>query len=161
MLHGKQASRRVLGVGIDRVAEQKQLQHRQRDDETQSYRIAPHLQPLLAQESREAPDGECLHDASPLALSMWMNTSSRRGSASCQEWTAPSRDRMAFSRTARSVPAIRRARPNTAAASIPGVRRNRRASASKSPSVASKMTSPERAETSAAAPCTTIRPSAR
>src|ERR1700730_7656710 len=160
MLHGKQAGRKVLGVGIDRVAEQKQLHNRQRDDETQCYRVAPQLQPLLAQESREPPDGQCLQDSSPLTVSMWMNTSSRRGSASCQEVSAPPLGRTAFSSTARSVPAIRRARPNTAAASTPGVCRNRRASASKSPPVVSKMMSPEWAETSAAAPCTTMRPSA-
>src|ERR1700730_8838010 len=140
MLHGKEAGRKVLGVGIDRVAEQKQLQHRQRDVETQGYRVAPHLQRLPAQESREPPDGECLHDPSPFTLSMWMNTSSRRGSASCQVGAAPSLGRMALSSTARSVPAIRRARPNTAAAPTPGVRRNRRASTSKSPPIASKTT---------------------
>ena len=89
MLHRQQAGRQVLGVGIDRVAEQEQLHDRQRDDEAQRHRVAPHLDPFLAQQRHEPPEGECRHDPLPFTLSMWMNTSSRRGSTSCQERTAP------------------------------------------------------------------------
>ena len=83
-----------------------------------------------------------------------MNTSSRRGSASTQERAPPPLERSAVSSASRSVPATRSACPNTAAASMPGARRTRRAAASRSPPVASKMTRPDCAETSSAAPCT-------
>src|ERR1035437_269633 len=139
MIHGEQAGREVLGVGVDRVAEQKQLHHRQRDNESQCYRVAQYLQPLLAQERDESFEGECPHDSSPFTPSMWMKTSSRRGSTSCHKRAPLMPDRMAFSSAAPSVPAMRKACPNTAAASTPGAGRSCRAAASRSSPVASNV----------------------
>src|SRR6202035_4128050 len=143
MLDRKETCRQILGIGVDRVAKQKQLHDRQRDDEAQCYWIAHHLQPLLSQEGNEPIEGKCSHDSSSFTLSMWMNTSSRRGSASSQDRWPPPLDRSAVSSAARSVPAIRSACPNTAGASAPGAPRTRRAAVSKSPPVASKTTRPE------------------
>ena len=144
MIHGEQAGREVLGVGVDRVAEQKQLHHRQRDNESQCYRVAQDLQPLLAQERDESFEGECpsrflsLHaqHVDEYVFEARLDFVPGQGRRSCQSgWL--------ISSAARSVPAIRRARPNTAAASTPGVRRKCRAAVSRSSPVASKMTSPE------------------
>src|ERR1700722_9141063 len=99
----------MLRVGIDRVAEQKQLHHRQGDDHPQRERVAPDLDPLLAQNREEAFEGKGSHDD---LLNRWMNTSSSFGSTSRQaiSWST---DRVARPRAARSIPAMRSTRPNT------------------------------------------------
>src|SRR5262249_12366978 len=149
--------RQMLGIGVYRITEQEQLHHRQRDDQTQSHRIATHLDPFLAQHGQKASPGKCVHDAVFVWLSRWMNTSSSRGSTSRQVTPAPV-SRMARSSAARLAPAIYTARPNTVAASTPGSLRRRRAASSTAAPVASKVVKPARWATSLGAPCTTIRP---
>ena len=140
MVGREQPGRQVLGVGVDRVAEQKQLHHRQGDDHAQRQRVAPDLDPFLAQDGQEASEGEAAH-AGVLGrgrLSRWMNTSSSCGATSCQASAAPpSSDLVACSSAARSMPATWIADPNTAAASTPGMSRSLRAATSRSAPVAS------------------------
>ncbi len=93
-------------------------------------------------------------------LSMWMKTSSSRGSTSTQARPAPFVSIARFS-ASRSRLATRSARPNTAAASTPGVWRSATAARSTSSPVPSNVTRPEWATTAAAPPCTTMRPCAR
>jgi len=54
MRRRQQAGREVLGIGVDRVAKQEQLHDRQGDDHAQRHRVAPQLDPFLAQHRRNA-----------------------------------------------------------------------------------------------------------
>src|SRR5471032_3410732 len=131
MIHRQQAGRQMLGIGVDGVTEQEKLHHRQRDDHAQRQRVAPDLDPFLAQYGEEAPERETVHSAAvPGWLSRWMNTSSNRGGIARQT-SAPPSDRVAVSSAARSMPAMCSADPNTAADSTPGIARSTRAARSR------------------------------
>src|ERR1700736_2730692 len=139
MVGREQAGRQVLGIRVDRVAEQKQLHHRQGDDHAQREWVSPDLYPFLAQDRQEASKGDAGHEASLAErLSRWMNTSSSRGATSCQTSPRPpSSDLVACSSATRSRQATWSADPNTAAASTPGMLRSLRAARSRFAPVAS------------------------
>src|SRR5262249_58977503 len=103
---------KVLGVGVDGVTKQEELHHRHGDDEAQRDGVAPNLDPFLAQQSEQPFDGDHPRNAPCCTASMWMKTSSRRGSTSCQDSAALRMVPMLLSSAERSVPATRTARPN-------------------------------------------------
>src|SRR5215472_16452677 len=102
MLGGQQAGRQILGISVDRVSEQEQLHDRKDDDQAKRHRIAPHLDPFLAQERAQALEGQAAHLVLSPAVNWWIKTSSRRGSTSCHA-SSPN-ERIACSSSARSVP---------------------------------------------------------
>ena len=61
------AGRQVVRIGVDREAEQEKLQQRQHDDQPDGHRVAPHLQPFLAQHGHEAGEGEAVHGGGPIS----------------------------------------------------------------------------------------------
>ncbi len=76
--------RQVLGVEVDREAEQEDLHHRHAHDHRQSEAVAAHLDDLLVQHRGDAAEREAVaHGALPMLSSWsWMKTSSRLGTAS-------------------------------------------------------------------------------
>src|ERR1700733_6123283 len=126
----------MLGVCVDRVAEQKELHDRQGNDHAQRERVATDLYPFLAQNRHEASDGKAVHAASLAGLpsgllSRWMNTSSSCGVTSFQSIAPPPSVLVACSSAARSMPAAWIDDPKTAAASTPGMPRSFRAATSR------------------------------
>ena len=116
------------------------------------HRVAPHLDPFLAQHGEEAPEGEAAHCLLRPRQQMDEHVlEPRLDLAPVQTLAACVGDRLL--ERARSVPATWSERPNTAAASTPGVWRSRRAASSISSPVASKVTSPAWRATSSGAPC--------
>jgi hypothetical protein len=79
---GEQHGRgQVLGVGVDRVAEQDELQQRDPDHHPEGHAVAEHLDELLDDHRAEAAGGEDLARAHGEKLSLarsirWMKTSS-------------------------------------------------------------------------------------
>src|SRR5665213_539888 len=99
----------MLRVGIDGIAEQKQLHHRQGDDHPQGERIAANLDPLFPQNCQKSAEGKPVHASPPgFWLSRWMNTSSSFAATSCQTSESASADMVACSSALWSVPAIRK-----------------------------------------------------
>ena len=50
-----------MRIRVDGEAEQEELHQRQHDDQPDGHRVAPHLQPLLAEHGHEAREGEVAH----------------------------------------------------------------------------------------------------
>src|SRR5262249_7532620 len=138
VFRGEQPRWQMARVGVDREAEQEELHQRQHYGQTDSRAIAAHLQRFLAQYRKQTGEREIVHAS--VSRSIWMNTSSRRGSTSCQVSSSPSSESIELRSAARFVPATRRARPNTAAVSTPGNWRRRRTAVSMPGPVASNVT---------------------
>ncbi len=77
--------RHVLRIGVDREAEQHELEHRNADDHREREPVAPKLDEFLADDAPPPRPGEdSVHGSSPARASLaprirWMNTSSRPG----------------------------------------------------------------------------------
>jgi hypothetical protein len=83
----QERGRQVLGIGVDRVAEQGQLEQRHRDQHGKGQPVAPHLDEFLDQDRPETAPGQAraVHDTGTSARwSVWMKTSSRLGRVSLQ-----------------------------------------------------------------------------
>ena len=133
MIDREQPGRQVLGVGVDRVAEQKQLHHRQSDDHAQRERVAPHLDPFLAQHSarKRRKEKPFIAAASSGAQQMDEHVFEPRRRLRARSRPSPaSRATVALQRGAIHAGDVQR-RPNTAAASTPGMPRSRRAATSR------------------------------
>jgi len=82
VLDRQEPGREVLRIGVDGIAEQEQLHDRHRDDEAQGERVAGELRPFLAHRAYSRLKENAIMVSLSFRLSMWMNTSSRRGSTS-------------------------------------------------------------------------------
>src|SRR6185369_8773263 len=138
LLGADDRGRQVLRLGVDRVAEEEELDDRDADDHPERDAVAPELQELLVDDSPPAVEREASHRGAPSASAelaiRWMKTSSRPVSAGAIRLAVSAvARRSATSTAAASPPVTCNADPNAATCSTPGSRSSRVATAAMSP----------------------------
>src|SRR3982750_345666 len=130
----------MLGIGVDRIAEQQQLDDRDANDHRVGEAGADELGELLREDRHDARERQAHHAACrafwPAAPRIrWMNTSSRLGGTSLQRHGSLRKGSIAASSLARLVPLTWSAAPKGATMSTPGLPvRSRARRSARSPS---------------------------